>query len=38
MKAKVKRTIVASIATIAGIFGGMKLYAHRKKQQQLIEL
>lgn len=30
-----RRTVVASIATIAGVFGGMKLYANRKRKQRL---
>lgn len=36
MKAKtVRRTVVASIATVAGVFGGLKLYAMKKQRQQI---
>lgn len=31
----VRRTVVASIATVAGVFGGMKLYANKRKKQQI---
>ncbi len=33
-KKKISKVIVASIATVAGVFGGMKLYANRKKKAQ----
>lgn len=36
MKAKtVRRTVVASIATVAGVFGGLKLYAMKKQRQRI---
>lgn len=31
-KKKVSKVIVASIATVAGVFGGLKLYANRKRK------
>lgn len=33
-KKRVSRVIVASIATVAGVFGGLKLYANRKRKMQ----
>lgn len=31
---KVSKVVVASIATVAGVFGGMKLYANKKRKAQ----
>ncbi len=33
-KKKISKVVVASIATVAGVFGGMKLYANRKRKAQ----
>lgn len=31
---KVKRVVITSIATVVGIFGGVKVYSNKKKKRE----
>jgi len=33
-KKKISKIVVASVATVAGVFGGIKLYVNRKKRAE----